>query len=182
LLWEATIGCSLITAARVKVFFCRLVAFPARGQGAVIMTNGANGWPLILELLRSLAQTYTWPYYQPVGKTRIVMDVARLAAYAGSYTVTADPLTVDRFVEYTGQWQVRDGRPVCYTVQAEGDHLLVQFPNDDVVTFYPASEAFFFALQNETVLHFPPPTHGVMKQLTVIVSDELRLQAARADV
>ncbi|MCB0189866.1 MAG: beta-lactamase family protein, partial [Caldilineaceae bacterium] len=36
-------------------FLCRLVAFPARSQGAAIMTNGANGWPLILELLRSLA-------------------------------------------------------------------------------------------------------------------------------
>ena len=40
---------------------CWLVGFPARGQGAVIMTNGAKGNLLAMELLASIGKEYHWP-------------------------------------------------------------------------------------------------------------------------
>ena len=40
---------------------CWLVGFPTRGQGAVIMTNGAKGNLLAMELLASIGKEYGWP-------------------------------------------------------------------------------------------------------------------------
>ncbi len=40
---------------------CWLLAYPELGQGAVIMTNGAGGELLTLELISSLAAAYNWP-------------------------------------------------------------------------------------------------------------------------
>jgi CubicO group peptidase (beta-lactamase class C family) len=37
-----------------------MVGYPKRGQGAVIMTNSDNGYPLIEEILKSLSMTYKW--------------------------------------------------------------------------------------------------------------------------
>ena len=44
---------------------CWLLAFPGRLQGAVIMTNGAGGELLTLELIASLSAAYSWP---PMGE------------------------------------------------------------------------------------------------------------------
>jgi CubicO group peptidase (beta-lactamase class C family) len=40
---------------------CWLVGFPAQGRGAVIMTNGAKGNLVAMELLASIAKEYGWP-------------------------------------------------------------------------------------------------------------------------
>jgi CubicO group peptidase (beta-lactamase class C family) len=42
-------------------FRAHFVAYAHRGQGAVIMTNGAGGGELAAELLRAIASTYDWP-------------------------------------------------------------------------------------------------------------------------
>jgi CubicO group peptidase (beta-lactamase class C family) len=42
-------------------FRAYLVAFAERGDGAVIMTNGAGGDELINEILRGIAKEYDWP-------------------------------------------------------------------------------------------------------------------------
>jgi len=40
---------------------CSLIGFLATGQGAIVMTNGAQGMLLSLELLSSVASAYGWP-------------------------------------------------------------------------------------------------------------------------
>jgi CubicO group peptidase (beta-lactamase class C family) len=40
---------------------CWLVGYPESGQGAVVMTNGANGNQLAMEVVRAIAQEYGWP-------------------------------------------------------------------------------------------------------------------------
>lgn len=42
-------------------FRCFLIAFPGRGQGAVIMTNSESGDRLIDEILHATASEYGWP-------------------------------------------------------------------------------------------------------------------------
>ena len=37
-----------------------MVGYPKRGQGAIIMTNGDNGYALIEEVMKSLSHTYRW--------------------------------------------------------------------------------------------------------------------------
>lgn len=39
-----------------------LIGFPETGQGAVVMTNGARGLELTLEILASIAREYNWPH------------------------------------------------------------------------------------------------------------------------
>ena len=42
-------------------YWCYLVAFPATGQGAVVMTNSDSGERLVNELIESLKVEYGWP-------------------------------------------------------------------------------------------------------------------------
>jgi len=44
----------------VEGFQTFMVAYPLKGQGAVIMTNGDNGWPLIQEIIKSISVEYKW--------------------------------------------------------------------------------------------------------------------------
>jgi CubicO group peptidase (beta-lactamase class C family) len=46
-------------------FRCVMVAYPATGQGAVVMTNSLNGAGLYREVLRAIAHEYGWPEYLP---------------------------------------------------------------------------------------------------------------------
>jgi len=44
----------------VEGFQTYMVAYPLKGQGAVIMTNGDEGWPLIQEIVKSISIEYKW--------------------------------------------------------------------------------------------------------------------------
>lgn len=46
-------------------FICLLVAFKGSGRGAVIMTNSSSGFPLCMEILKSIAAEYRWPAVTP---------------------------------------------------------------------------------------------------------------------
>ncbi|MEM7129447.1 MAG: serine hydrolase domain-containing protein [Chloroflexota bacterium] len=160
-------------------FLCQMDAFPALGQGAVIMTNGVNGWSLKQEVLHSLAVTYDWPQLQPIGKTRVSVDPTKLAPFAGMYKVTADPLLLDRYIEYSGQWQIREGREPLYTVQVVNDYLSVRDPGEYDLTFYPESNDIFFTLDDRTTLLFHTGADGMVDTLDIILDDELSVPAQR---
>jgi CubicO group peptidase (beta-lactamase class C family) len=44
----------------VEGFQTFIIGYPLKGQGAVIMTNGDNGWPLIQEIVKSISIEYRW--------------------------------------------------------------------------------------------------------------------------
>jgi CubicO group peptidase (beta-lactamase class C family) len=44
----------------VEGFQTFMVAYPLKGQGAVIMTNSDTGWPLIQEIVKSISIEYSW--------------------------------------------------------------------------------------------------------------------------
>jgi CubicO group peptidase (beta-lactamase class C family) len=51
-------------------FQCNLIAHRVKGYGAAIMTNGANGYPLIQELLRMIQREYQWDILdKPIPRT-----------------------------------------------------------------------------------------------------------------
>ena len=67
-------------------FKCELHGYAARGQGAIVMSNGEHGaHRLNEEILRSLARVYGWPDFAPVERTTVPVDPALLASYAGAY-------------------------------------------------------------------------------------------------
>jgi CubicO group peptidase (beta-lactamase class C family) len=44
----------------VEGFQTFMIAYPLKGQGVVIMTNGDEGWPLIQEIVKSISVEFRW--------------------------------------------------------------------------------------------------------------------------
>lgn len=68
-------------------FICDATIFPELGIGAVAMTNGQNGYELIPEVFRAIAQEYGWPNYLQQLPAAGVATPELLAAAAGEYTL-----------------------------------------------------------------------------------------------
>ena len=51
-------------------FRCSMLLFPARGQGAVVMTNGESGHVLVRDIMHALSQLYGWPALTPQDEGR----------------------------------------------------------------------------------------------------------------
>jgi hypothetical protein len=64
---------------------CLLVAYQDNGDGAVIMTSGDNGDPLIHEILRTIAHDYAWPDYAPPVRTIAGVDPKLFDQYVAAY-------------------------------------------------------------------------------------------------
>jgi CubicO group peptidase (beta-lactamase class C family) len=67
-------------------FRANFYAFADRGQGAIIMTNGDNGGPLMAEMMRAVAVEYGWPTQRPVVRDVAPIAAARVASLAGTYS------------------------------------------------------------------------------------------------
>jgi CubicO group peptidase (beta-lactamase class C family) len=66
-------------------FRCHLVAYSERGQGAALMTNSDSGWLIYEDLLRTIAEEYDWPGFQPAGLAAGPVDPGVYQGYAGAY-------------------------------------------------------------------------------------------------
>ena len=64
-----------------------LFAYANRGDGAVVMTNGANGAELANSVLRALAHEYRWPSQRARVRKAIALPAAAQTALAGRYVV-----------------------------------------------------------------------------------------------
>ncbi len=69
-------------------FNADFTVFPARGQGAVIMTNGDDGGALIGEILPSIAEAFGWAHHRAQVKAVHPTDPAVLADIAGRYRLS----------------------------------------------------------------------------------------------
>lgn len=64
-----------------------LYAYVARGDGAVVMTNGDAGAQLAQSVIRAIAAEYRWPSYQTVMRKAIALPAATRAKLAGRYEI-----------------------------------------------------------------------------------------------
>ena len=71
-------------------FDCFMVAYPVRGEGAVVMTNSANGSYLIEEILRGISVAYEWPHFQAEEKTIYRLNPSVYAQYVGKYEINPE--------------------------------------------------------------------------------------------
>lgn len=111
-----------------------LAAYPERGQGVVIMTNGDGGGDLINEIRRSLARVYGWPGFEPKRMAAAHLGAAMLDARAGTYhVVEADfPLTL----------------------RHEGEMLVARTPRGSSYHFRAVSPWRFIAIEDGAELVF----------------------------
>jgi CubicO group peptidase (beta-lactamase class C family) len=65
-----------------------MIAYRDRGQGVVVTTNGDNGLALIMEVVRAVAKVYGWPDTFVQKAVLVVVPLATLQSYVGSYTTT----------------------------------------------------------------------------------------------
>lgn len=69
-------------------FKCFLTAYPEKGQGAAVMTNGDRGNLLFVEILRSIAAEYGWNDFLPQEKTVAEISPGIYDSYVGTYQFT----------------------------------------------------------------------------------------------
>ena len=150
-----------------EAFLCLMAAFPARGQGAVVMTNSANGWGLILELFRSLADAYDWPDYNAVGKRMLSLAPELLEPYTGQYRLQEN---IQQYGDYTGQWQVNHMSEVIFTVQRTSNGLLIRDPVGNEFHYYPQAIDSFFALESDGDVIFGRDAQGQVSHIDLIFS------------
>jgi CubicO group peptidase (beta-lactamase class C family) len=115
-------------------FRCVMVAWPATGQGAVVMTNGERGDKLANELLRSLAKEYQWPGFTTVGRTLAAIDPAIYRDYIGRYQA---------------------GKSII-NISTESGRLYLQASATETprMELYPLAENRFFLSENEAEISF----------------------------
>jgi CubicO group peptidase (beta-lactamase class C family) len=108
---------------------CLLVAYQGNGDGAVIMTSGDNGDPLIREILRTIAHDYAWPDYAPPVRTLAAVDPKLFDAYVGAY----------RFPSGTTITFWRDGTHI--NTRMWGQRVFEMFPTSEQEYFLKAVDA-----------------------------------------
>jgi CubicO group peptidase (beta-lactamase class C family) len=96
-LWDEGEGFRFMHGGSNEGYRCGLIAYPEKGQGAAIMTNGDYGGNLLSEILRSLTAEYGWKHFRPTEKTVAEINPKIYDEYVGSYQMTpARKLTISR--------------------------------------------------------------------------------------
>jgi CubicO group peptidase (beta-lactamase class C family) len=68
---------------------CVFVAYN-KGDGAVVMSNGANGYELDVAILRSIAKEYNWPDFKPIRHRIAAVNAQIPARYVGVYQLSTN--------------------------------------------------------------------------------------------
>ncbi len=132
-------------------FKCVLVAYPEKGQGAAIMTNGDYGGMLDSEILRSLSTEYGWKDFRPTEKTMAEVNLEIYDTYAGTYQLTpARKLNITR----------------------EGSHLFADpiqvIPSAFIqCEIFPESETTFFMTRTDQKITFVRDKEGEVTGLVL---------------
>lgn len=75
---------------------CHVLAFPERGEGVAVMTNGENGWLLWAEVERAVAEALGWPIPLPEPITSADLADELLEEYAGEYSLGGAAVVLSR--------------------------------------------------------------------------------------
>lgn len=113
----------------------------AAGDGIVILTNGDNGYELILELVRSVSRIYNWKDYKTVTRSRVNIPEEEELKFAGRFTPEGFfPFSI---VNQRGHLELSiGGRPSC--------ELISSSPNT------------FFIREGLIQINFTSPDRGVL--------------------
>ncbi|MBJ7313175.1 serine hydrolase domain-containing protein [Rugamonas sp. CCM 8940] len=109
-----------------------LYAFTEHGDGAVVMTNGDNGFELARGLMRAIAAEYGWPANQTVMRTAQALPAAQRKALEGRYRIVG-----------AGDFEIR---------QQKGQ-LMFSAHGAAFEPLYAASPTVLFVLSRELELH-----------------------------
>jgi hypothetical protein len=119
-----------------------MVGYPS-GDGVVVLTNGGGGGPLSSRVVRSVAQAYGWPDFQPVEHTVVPVDPSKFGRYVGTYD----------FIKVT----------------QDGSHLMAEIPiGSEPQELFPESDTQYFLRDDPTSVIFDVNTDGKVTGLEFI--------------
>ncbi len=127
-------------------FACALLAFPAKKQGIVVMTNSDNGQILIEEIFRAAAAAYNWPHFKPVERPLYRLDPAIYQRYVGRYEISADYVLDVKYEDY---------------------YLIIQPTGQAPTKFYVESETVFFSVDPFIRIQFRRDEQGNVTHLVL---------------
>jgi CubicO group peptidase (beta-lactamase class C family) len=139
-------------------YVCHMVAYPERGQGAVIMTNSDLGDDLMPELLRSLSVEYGWPDFKPLEKDAAALGARDLEALAGRYQFAP----ADRI-------RISPGNGCLFA-----DPVFIPPDGKGPAVFFPESALSFFSTDTDVTLTFTKNPQGKVTGLTWRRGEEKR--------
>ncbi len=138
-------------------YACFMAVYPAKGQGAVIMTNSDNGFFLIQEIMAGLSEAYGWAHYKPEEKSVLRLD-------PGAYG------------EFVGTYEVNPGYRLEVT---HGDYYLVIKPTSQAATkFYAEGQSLFYATDPYVRIQFLRNKAGDVEGL-VLWQQDFELEAKK---
>jgi CubicO group peptidase (beta-lactamase class C family) len=122
---------------------CLTTAYLERGIGAVVLTNADDGFWVLLDLLRAVAQEYQWPGYLP----------NRTAVGSQAYD------------DYVGEYQLHPG--FTFAVSKRDARLYLAAPGQAPFEIRPSGEAAFFAHTLNSEITFARDSQGKVDRLTL---------------
>ncbi len=109
-----------------------LVAYTGSGDGVAVMTNGAQGNELGLEITRSVAAAYGWPGYRSIERASVPIPAATRARLIGNYAIPG-----------LGS----------FSITGEGSGLALSLKEGVSEPLYASSPDTYFILSTDMVLH-----------------------------
>jgi CubicO group peptidase (beta-lactamase class C family) len=135
---------------------CLFVAYN-KGDGAAIMTDGANGFELGIDILRSIAQEYNWPDFKPIRHYVAVIEAKTLARYVGVYQLSPDSFAAI----------VEDGKGLIFQSTDQGRQPIFPLSSSEFI-LQEASPNPFFNRDEETRIRFMTDERGQAAELTLL--------------
>jgi len=138
-------------------YACFMTVYPAKGQGAVIMTNSDNGFLLIQEIMAGLSEAYGWAHYKPEEKSVLRLETAAYGEFAGTYEV--DP-------------------GYRLEVTHEDYYLVIKPTNQAATKFYAEGQSLFYATDPYVRIQFLRNKAGDVEGL-VLWQQDFELEAKK---
>lgn len=145
------LGFKIIGKGRDQAFFhdgsnagykATLIGHPETGDGAVILTNGDQGYQLGKDILRGIAVAYGWPDQRPITRTAVSLPLDAQHGFAGEFEIKG-----------LGTFDIRDG----------GSAMTIEIRKDQVFKLIPASARSFFVVEQDVVVTFDGPDSGTLE-------------------
>jgi CubicO group peptidase (beta-lactamase class C family) len=125
-------------------FLSELQVYAQSGSGAAVMINSNDGWPLIGEIMRSIAEVYGWTGFTPPAPVAVVVPDAALDRWVGTY-------------------QGEHG--FAALVRRSGADLVLEVGAQPPLTLHPSSETSFFLREVNGSVSFTSDAAGGVANL-----------------
>lgn len=116
-----------------------LIGHPETGDGAVVLTNGDQGYQLGQEILRGIAVVYGWSDNRPIVRKAFNLPLDAQRRYGGTFEIKG-----------LGTFEIREAE----------DAMLIELRKGQAFRLIPTSDRSFFITQQNIVVTFEDPDHG----------------------